>query len=129
MNDNMDTLSGSHSSVSFEGSELGNIYVDNHSSVEMADCSISSSTIAGRCVAKKCLFGVSNNRDISVEKNELMDKTGFYSGEATGVGILVQKGADISVERSVLGGGSSLIGVLIKQGQRNFVLNNCEIRN
>ncbi len=90
---------------------------------------LSSSTIAGRCVAKKCLFGASNNRDISVEKNELMNITSAFTGQSTGVGMLVQKGADISVENSILGGGSSLIGVLIKQGQRNCVLKNCEISN
>jgi nitrous oxidase accessory protein NosD len=129
MNSNMDAFSGSHAQVSFEGSELGNICIDNHGTVEMTDCTISSSSIAGRCVAKKCLFGVSNSRDISVEKNELMGNTDAYSGEATGVGMLVQQGADISVENSVLGGGSSLIGVLIKQGQRKCILKNCEISN
>lgn len=129
MNDNMDTFSGSHASVIFDGSELGNMCIDNHGSVEMTDCRISSAAIAGRCVAKKCLFGASNSRDISVELNELMSSTDAYSGEAAGVGLLVQKGSDIDVEQSVLGGGSSLIGVLIKQGQRNFVLKNCEIRN
>ena len=127
MNENVDTFSGSHSSVSFEDSELGNICIDNDGTVEMTDCSISSSSIAGRCIAKKCHFGVSNSRDISVEKNELMDSVSSYKGESAGVGMLVQKGADISVEHSILGGGSSLIGVLIKQGQRNCVLKHCEI--
>jgi parallel beta-helix repeat protein len=129
MNQNVDTFSGSHTSVFFEGSELGNICIDNNGSVEMTDCSISSSSIAGRCLAKKCLIGVSNSRDISVEKNELIGSTSAYSGESTGVGMIVQKGADISVEHSILGGGSSMIGVLIKQGQRNCVLKNCEISN
>ena len=129
MNQNMDTFSGSHASVSFEGSELGNICIDNNGSVEMTGCSISSSSIAGRCLAKKCLFGVSNSRDISVDKNELIGSTGAYSGDPTGVGIIVQKGADISVEHSILGGGCSLVGVLIKQGQRNCVLKNCEVSN
>jgi hypothetical protein len=72
---------------------------------------------------------LSNARDISVEKNELMDNTGPYLGESTGVSLLVQRGADISVADSVLGGVGSLIGVLIKQGQRSCVLKNCEISN